>query len=96
MRNYKLNSEMPWHPFIVDISEPEENREVFLLVEEDTCDPDLYPWVCKAVKIKKDFIHISSPYMYRFKLCDVDLEEQEEFLSLNYFNIISWRYMTEK
>lgn len=82
MREYELNSEVKWT--LTTGGWPEVDRPVFILIEEDTCDPRQYPGILKVV-LQSD---------RRMRLVDFDPETQEEFLNQNVYGVIAWRYMT--
>lgn len=69
---------------------PEEGREIFALIEDDMGenaqeDSDLpyYPFVERLVFEGKG----------RWRLLDFDPEDQEEYLRVNNYSIVAWRYV---
>ncbi len=85
MREYKLNSEMPWE---FGDPAPEVGRAIWALIEEDTCDPTQSPGILRLIAEE------NGEY-YKYRLLDFDPERQEEYLNSNYINIVAWRYMTD-
>ena len=81
MRQFKLNSEMPWN-FADRIPE---NINVWVLCEEDTCDPTSYPFILLVRRNSGEMI----------KLVDYDPETQEDFFQNNRYEIIAWRHLTD-
>ena len=81
MREFELNSEVAWE---FGDDPPEKGRPFFGLIEEDTCDPTLYPGVLLMVREQDG----------RYRLLDFDPAEQEEYLRTNSYCIQAFRYMT--
>jgi hypothetical protein len=82
MRKYKLNSEMPW--VLTHVESYPTNIPFIGLVEQDTCDPTIYPSVMFFIK--------EGPG--KIRLLDFDPELQEEYLQYNSHEIVAWRLTT--
>jgi len=100
-REYKLNSEMKWTLWTSDKNEPPINTPIWMLCEEDTCDPAQYPSVFKVIIEEFDDPQGWSNRAketgkgWKFRLLDFDPEDEDEFLSPNIWTFIAWREMTD-
>ena len=59
------------------------------LVEEDTCDPTMYPAVYKLA------FEPHRPHGQKYRLLELTHEDQEEYLQTNWQTIVAWRYLTD-
>ena len=89
MRNYRLNSEMHWTPLLRSSPSPDPYTPFLALVEEDTCDPTMYPAVFKLA------YEPHRPHGQRYRLLEITSEDQEEYLQTNWQTIVAWRYLTD-
>ncbi|MCK9531855.1 MAG: hypothetical protein M0R77_15030 [Gammaproteobacteria bacterium] len=101
MRDYKVNSEMTWCLWLDEHSEPPLNTPIWMLCEEDTCDPTLYPSIFRVMIHEYDdtsgmtLRSIEKGKMWKFRLLDFDPEHEDEFLNPNMWTFIAWREMTD-
>lgn len=85
MVTFKLNSQMKW-----DTQSPvPHDAIVWLLIEQDTCDPTQLPCILRVHHDKY------APYGKKFRLLDYDPETQDEYLHTSRYSIMAWRHMTE-
>lgn len=82
---FALNSGMQWN-FEEDLPD---NIPIWVLAEEDTCDPTKPPSIFRIIHEPKG----QGPYQNR--LLDFDPEHEEEYLSGNNWEIVAWRLMTQ-
>lgn len=77
----KINS---WRLMSNEFVYPDEGAEIFALVEDDLGEPEPYsPFVLQLVFEEKG----------RWRLVEFDPEEQEEYLRVNNYTIVAWRYV---
>jgi hypothetical protein len=83
-KTYELNSEVSWN-----FTDPLPSHiPVWVLLEEETSDPDLYPTVAKVIHDNE-----GEPGR-KTRLLDFDPETQEEYLQWNRYSLKAWRPMT--
>ena len=92
---------MPWTMWLGEESNPPINTPVWMLCEEDTCDPTQYPAIFKVFIEEYEDSEGGTERSkktgkgWKFKLLDYDPEYEDEYLSPNVWKFIAWREMTD-
>lgn len=92
---------MPWHMWVDDESDPPLETPIWMLCEEDTCNPTQYPAMFRVMihETEDPFGYTSltrTPgIIWKYRLLDFDPEREDEYLSPNMWTFIAWREMTD-
>lgn len=98
---FKLNADMPWTMWNSDNENPPLDTPIWMLCEEDTCNPTQYPAIFRVIihevedKSGMSLRSIEKGTRWKFRLLDFDPDKEDEYLSPNMWTFIAWREMTD-